>query len=255
MMFSTDVSKHRRMICCLLLFAFGCISTAAADQNSTSEQTFETFTTIDPSNPPEVFQNIQSRIQDISHFRAEFREKKKLSALSRTVRNQGVVLFDRERGLYRHVQKPFNTRQLITRDGLVVEKSPNHQRRKRLKPGSAPRLFLDSLYLVFSGQFSDFDDQFQIELKLKSNTDNADSKPNGTDSDEGPHWFLRLKPDARKMKNFFSRMVIEGKGKQLKSFTMHRDNGDTTRTTFSSITYPDQLSEQQTSRFRSMKKE
>jgi outer membrane lipoprotein-sorting protein len=254
MIFSVNVHRLQQALCVLLLLAIGCMP-SFADQDQNDEQTFDSYTTIDPANPPDAFQQIQSGIQKISHFRAEFREEKKLSALSRSVRNSGYVLFDRERGLYRHVKRPFNTRQLITRDGLVVEKSDGNNRRKRLKPGSAPRLFLDSLYLVFSGRFSDFDEQFQIELKLnESENDNA-SHQGTTEKEEEPHWFLRLTPDGEKMKNFFSRMIIEGKGKQLKSFSMHRDNGDTTRTTFSNITYPDTLSEEQRSRFRSMKNE
>lgn len=207
---------------------------------------FHTFRTVDLDDPHEVFRTIQSRIRNVSIFCASFSEEKELDALSRTITNKGFVIFARDRGLFRAVRDPFDSRQLITKDGLVVEKTPDGTRRKKLESGSAPRQFLDSLYMVFSGNFSEFKDRFRVELKIK--------KSKGDNNDEDT-WILRLHPADEKMKQFFSRMKIQGTGKKLTYFKLHKDNGDITRTTFSNPSYPDELSEKQVERFRSMYKE
>ncbi len=214
-------------------------------ENQESTERFGEYNTVNLSDPPPLFQHIQSRLQEVSYFRAEFTEEKSLEALSRTIQNKGFVLFARDRGLFRQVTEPFSKKQLITDKGLVIEKTPEGTRRRKLEPGSAPRQFLDALYLVFSGNFDDFQDRFQVELKVTPASDSGNTS--------SPEWYLRLTPADGRMEKFFSRMIIEGRGNGLTSFTLEKQNGDSTHTTFTRQSYPDSLSEKQTSKFRSMK--
>lgn len=237
-------NKRSRIIVYGVLLIFLLPAAFTVEANDQTERPFRRFKTINLDDPDPLFKQIQSRIQNVTNFRAEFTEKKDLDALSRTIQNSGYVLFSRDRGLFRFVQKPFQNRQLITKDGLVVESTPKETRRKKLKPGSPPRQFLDALYMVFSGNFSDFKNLFRTELKIR--------KKSGEKHSRTHHWTLRLQPGEASMKKFFSQMIIKGRGKHLTSFSLHRDNGDTTRTTFRNHSYPDKLSDEQVEQFRSL---
>lgn len=251
-----------------MLFLIGSVGPLLTAQDSSSEQPFSEFRALDFDEPPAPFQKVLSQFQSVDVFRAKFVETRHIKALRKPLKNRGYVLFSRKHGLLRRIEKPMQSDQLISKKGVIVERTPDRTRRRKLESGTPPRKFIDSLFYIFSGEFEKFDRNFDVFIKIDESPedrgraekeDEEKEKNGGKDNQSAPEqgksavkWTLGLKPGTDQIKKLLDRIVIEGRGKHLVTLNIFKNNGDRFFSSFENHSYPDRLTEDQKKTFRSL---
>ena len=68
---------------------------------------------VDPDNPPKDFKEISTAISKTSAMKSKFEQKKKVKALRRPLKSSGQLIFGSDKGVYWHLQKPYESIILI----------------------------------------------------------------------------------------------------------------------------------------------
>jgi len=210
----------------------------ASGQDDPSKSTpFSSYTPISDENPPPPFQKIRTRFRNVSVFRASFSEKRIVEDLTKPIQTSGYVVFARKLGVFRHIETPFTSDQFFSDDGVVIEETRDGIQRKKLQPGSPERAFMDALFQMFSGHFTDFARRFNLFFKEKEND----------------AWSIGMTPATSRLKEFLKRIRIEGSGKTLRALHVYQANGDVFRTTFEGYRFLDKLPSSAEKRIRKLR--
>lgn len=156
-----------------------------------------------------LLNRLGQRLRAVEVARFEFRERKHLDALDRSLELEGTMVFSRELGLYRHVTSPSRQEQLISADGtLIRRRSDGTLQRRRLGNTPAGRYFR-GLYGLFAGSFDDL-------------------RTLGTLAPQGnlTRWTLRITPGEDGGTSRLPTFVLEGGDSLVRRWTTIQDGGD-----------------------------
>lgn len=180
---------------------------------------------------------LQSMDDEGTVMRSSFSETRTIEALSRPVTSSGWVLYDRNRGLLRIVEKPFRKVQYIGDDGLVIERSGDGDvKRLHLDRMSGGKEYLGTLLSLFKGDLSDLDETYRL-----------------TSIDEpGSGWGIRLKPRGSDNDSIFESLEIRGDTAGVRSVEIFHGTGNRIKTTYGRRENRDTLTERELALFESL---
>lgn len=149
---------------------------------------------------------------------AHFREEKKIALLFAPLRSEGVLHFDRTKGLARHTLTPSKQSVLLSGgtlslwDGTKTEKI-------ELKKTPELRAFADGFSMLLAADRPGLERSFKLEFS---------ADPQG-------QWRLRLLPFAKEVRAIVSEIEVAGKGIALRTLRVLEASGDESTTTFSDV--------------------
>ncbi len=163
---------------------------------------------------------VKEKIPQTPFIKANFLQTKKVQGLKKEFLSNGEMIFSIEKGLYWHIQKPFNDTFVFTQNGLLqVDVNGNKQ---PLPSSSHPffKEFSGSFRAAFAGDHKELQKHFKVfYMPLNSNN---------------KAWVLGLRPKTEIMSDFMSEMILVG-DKYLQRVILQEKGGDSTKIEFSKI--------------------
>ncbi len=182
---------------------------------------------------PDLTDHLRGVLSKTSVARFRFREVKHLRSLQQPLRSRGFMIYARERGLYRRITEPIVQEQLITPEGVLVERSASGDtQRLRLSAGGG-RKMVTSVFSIFSGHFDALRQRGRLTL-----------------SGDTGSWSLTY--DLNENRFPLKTVSMRGSGRTLRGMSMLYDGGDSTVTTFSEVEFKDRLSRREAQLFGSL---
>lgn len=157
----------------------------------------------------------------VARFR--FREVKNLRGLRRPLQSRGLMIYSRERGLYRRITEPIEQEQLITPGGVLVERSASGETQRLSLSARGGRGMVTSVFSLFSGNFDEL--RRYGELSLSGDTQS---------------WSLTY--DLGETRFPLKRVSVRGSKRYVRKMTMLYDGGDSIVTTFTEVDFKRDLS-------------
>lgn len=156
--------------------------------------------------------------RSVQNFEASFHEEKKLTLLAKPLRSEGVVYFERTRGLARHTKAPKPQKVLLTESTLKVWNGTTTEDVKLDQSRELSALAL-SFPRVLRGDRAGLANTFTLKLQ-------------GTDSG---FWALTLVPKDASLLRMLNTITVVGERDGVRSITVVESNGDKSTTTFTDV--------------------
>lgn len=160
-------------------------------------------------------------------LRAKFTQHKKIKALKRPLVSSGSFIVVRNHGVGWLVEKPIQTRFVMTPDALIQEDAMGKKQSLPVDRHPWARLIADAFLSIYSGNADAMDQHFSIFYR-----------------ESGSMWFIGLKPRDKRLKQIFNHVLISGVNERLDQVIMDEAAGDVTTINFSELkTEPRELNE------------
>jgi outer membrane lipoprotein-sorting protein len=188
-------------------------------------------------NPSETFTTVVNNLQSVEAFRARFTQTRKIQPLTRPLTSGGTMVFARDTGLYRHVTSPVEKKQFVSPDGTVVERLSGGEQRSMNLSGRPAGKLVTLTFNLFSGNIRNRPSAMSIYFR-------------GSPSE----WVLGLRP-KKELSQFLREVSLTGHQRTIERMMMVHSNGDTTVTTFQTMTIVEELSSSERAIFRSFRRD
>ena len=159
-------------------------------------------------------------------LRAGFEQSRTLSALSRPVKSEGLIIVDDMRGVLWLTRTPFRSSLILTEDGLKKTASDGSVKNLSEKEYPAVGIFVEVFMNLLKLNTSALEEKFEIYIRRGSG-----------------NWKIGLKPKAASLKRVLSAVVMTGT-KRLERLEIVESQGDDTVVVFRyPLDFPGEYSE------------
>lgn len=199
-----------------------------------AEDLFDRSVSLD--SPPEELRRVIDRLRSVPVVRSSFEEVRHLESLTHPLRSTGIMVFAREKGLYRRLTGPIRQEQFVGPEGLVVERYPDGEVNRMDLSGRSEGRFVSLTFDLFAGHLGNLDSTMDVYFRGQPDS-----------------WTMGIKPNGES--NFFKRLKLGGRDRKIERMKMVHSSGDTTVTRFKESTIQQSLNTEQRATFRSLKGE
>jgi Outer membrane lipoprotein carrier protein LolA-like len=158
------------------------------------------------------------RIDGLKRLRADFSEEKRIALLARPLRTTGTLYFERTRGMARLTRTPAPERVVLSPTTLRIEKAGKVEE-VPLDKSKTLRGFALTFPSLLRGDRAALETTFDLELDGVAKGD----------------WSLTLLPKDAALCGLLRRVVVTGKGAEVKALRVEEASGDTTETRLSGV--------------------
>lgn len=163
---------------------------------------------------PEQLQLITDRLSSSTRVRSNFRQNKTMQVLRRPLISKGVMIYDKEHGLYWHIISPFAST-LIVKSDRILQRNGDQDLIIKTEDNPQALGFSQLFFHLLAGDFSKLEQHFNIELTQSK----ADS------------WKLDLHPIKPELSQLLTLITLQGAA-DVESMTLVDASGDHTQIEF-----------------------
>lgn len=171
-----------------------------------------------------IFENISTH----NYVKCRFSQNKTIKRLNRTLKSEGHMLFDSDKGIAWIIEKPFSTTTVLT-DNAMIQRSAGGQERILSAEGNESfHRFSLTVQSLFLGRFDVISEEYELFIS----------------DDSTGSWKIGLIPRDSSLKGIVSAFELEGTD-FIDGFIIHESGGDTIRYSFIDHIYPDRLDDKE----------
>jgi len=154
-----------------------------------------------------------------TEFHGHFKEEKISGILAQSLELEGELSYRAPAYLEKHIRKPYDERQIIDGDQVIIENSTDGQRRV-LSLGTVPELkiVVDSLRATLAGNLKALQENYRV-----SRLPEADG------------WHLRLRPRDEELGETLREIHIQGRGQHIGEFRIVQTGGGESRVVITAL--------------------